>query len=289
MFPFTKMQAVGNDFVVVEQRFWPAATDWNEAAIRLCDRHFGVGSDGLLLVSSSEVADFRMRMFNPDGTEDMCGNGLRCVFRFAEKQGYFSGRRATGETRNGIHTASSEDGVLWSVGMGAPQFEPESIPMLLEADSILDYPLDVEGEAIVVSAVSTGSTHTVLFVPELPEDERFFHLSPRIEHHPVYPERTSVMWATPDGESGSAWRIRIWERGAGETLGCGTGACAVAVLARATGRSRNGQTAIHSRGGELSISWSSGGPENEMILTGPAEIIFSGTLPHLPDHPVYPL
>jgi diaminopimelate epimerase len=284
MLPFTKMQAVGNDFVVVEARDWPADTDWNNVAIRLCDRHFGIGSDGLLLVSPSPVADFQMRMFNPDGTEDMCGNGLRCVFRFAAKQGYFTGLHATGETLNGVHTATSPDGILWSVGMGSPQFDPEAIPVLVEADAVLNYPLEVEEEEILVSAVSTGSTHTVLFVPELPNDERFFHISPLIEHHPLYPERTSVMWATPDdGESGSAWRIRIWERGVGETLGCGTGACAVAVLARATGRSQKSQTAVRSRGGELSVTWSAEGLDSEMILTGPAEIVYAGTLSHLPN------
>ncbi len=284
MLPFTKMQAVGNDFVVVEDRHWPTDTDWNDAAIRLCDRHFGIGSDGLLLVSTSPIADFRMRMFNPDGTEDMCGNGLRCVFRFAGKQGYFAGLRATGETLNGVHSATSSDGVLWSVGMGQPQFDPEAIPVLVEADALLNYPLDVDDEEILVSAVSTGSTHTVLFVPELPDDERFFRISPLIENHPLYPERTSVMWATPDGdgEPGSAWRIRIWERGAGETLGCGTGACAVAILAQATGRSQHRRMAIRSRGGELSVTWSARGQDNEMILTGPAEIVYTGTLLTLP-------
>lgn len=286
MLPFTKMQAVGNDFVVVEERAWPTDTDWNDTAIRLCDRHFGIGSDGLLLVGPSSVADFRMRMFNPDGTEDMCGNGLRCVFRFARKQGYFTSLHATGETLDGIHTATSSDGILWSVGMGVPQFDPEAIPVLIEADAVLNYPLDVEDEEITVSSVSTGSTHTVLFVSELPNDERFFHISPLIEHHPLYPERTSVMWATPDSdcEQGAAWRIRIWERGAGETLGCGTGACAVAVLARATGRSQQTQTAIRSRGGELSVTWSAEGVDSAMTLTGPAEIVYAGTLSHLPGY-----
>jgi diaminopimelate epimerase len=282
-YPFTKMQAVGNDFVVVEESAWPTGTDWSKAATFLCERRFGVGGDGLLLVGPSDVADVRMRMFNPDGTEDMCGNGLRCVAVFAYGKGLLNLNGFLLESQVGIHQGIYwEDENLWAIQMGTPQFAPAEIPINLpnfSANHVLNYPLRVGDEIIPVSSVSTGSTHSVLFVDALPSDERFFSLSPKIEHHPAFPERTSVLWAAPapETEAGGGFIVRIWERGAGETLGCGTGACAVAVLALVTGRSdSNRAISIVSRGGVLNVDWDPANPEQEMFLIGPAATVYVG-------------
>jgi len=284
--PFTKMQAVGNDFVVVEEAKWPADTDWNAAAIRLCDRRFGIGGDGLLVVGPSKVSDVRMRMFNPDGTEDMCGNGLRCVIRYAHERGLTSAYNGRAETLTGLYYFEARcDASSITVDMGRPEFAPEKLPMTVPGDIVIDYPLAVGDTVVPVTVINTGSTHAVTFVESLPEDATFLALSPQIEHHPLFPERTSVIWTTVS----DAWRsdagpdevkIRIWERGAGETLGCGTGACAAAIAAIVTKRLLplpHWRVRVLSKGGELIINWG-GMPSDTVGLTGPAETVFTGTV-----------
>ncbi|MBC8137223.1 MAG: diaminopimelate epimerase [Fibrella sp.] len=297
--PFTKMQAVGNDFVVIEETVWGADTDWAQEAIRLCDRHKGVGADGLLVVCPSKIADVRMRMFNPDGTEDMCGNGLRCVVRWAVEHGHLKTSDDEPHSRTGdIETlvgprfahAKMEGGKVGEIvtHMGEPLFRPNELPMTIaDRDAVLDYALSVEGYGtITVSTVNTGSTHTVIWVDELPDDELFLSLSPKIEHHPLYPERTSVLWARYS-VARSDFEIRIWERGVGETLGCGTGACAVAVLAVRQGKkprsvysdSNSHHIKIRSKGGELTaiyIANAKSEPYGALALRGTAHTVYSG-------------
>lgn len=301
LLPFTKMQAVGNDFVVIEEAVWGAETDWTQEAIRLCDRHKGIGGDGLLVVCPSENADVRMRMFNPDGTEDMCGNGLRCVVRWAVERGYFKTNADEPAQIAGIVEtlvgprfayAQMENGKVGTIvtEMGEPLFHPHKLPMTATGyETVLDYPLSVDGHGIVaVSTVNTGSTHTVLWVDELPDDELFFSLSPKIEHHPIYPERTSVLWARYS-VARRCFDIRIWERGVGETLGCGTGACAVAVLAASQGKiprfaysdSKSHHVKIRSKGGELTVMYIAGAklkPYTDLALTGTAHTVYSGII-----------
>ncbi len=160
-----------------------------------------------------------------------------------------------------------------TVGMGRPQFAPDAIPMRVSGPRVVDYPLDVDSETFVVTVLSVGTTHTILFVDALPEDETFLRVSPRIEHHPLFPERTSVMWTRRDNDARLA--LRIWERGAGETWGCGTGACAAAVAARLHARVGDDVT-VASKGGELLIRWREG---EEIRMTGPAEYVFEGVYP----------
>ncbi len=284
--PFVKMQAVGNDFVVVEEGEWPEETNWAEQSLRLCDRHFGIGGDGLLVVAPSEAADARMRMFNPDGTEDMCGNGLRCVALLAHQRGMLQDS-GTIETIVGVRLISIDTLVSPAevvAEMGVPLFAPQDLPAIVPADrkNVLDYPLTVEGcGEFQVSTVNTGSTHTVLWVDELPDDSLFFMASRGIETHPLFPERTSVLWAKvlSNGRSGQAplLQIRIWERGAGETLGCGTGACAVAALALAQGKVIGDSVAVRSKGGVLRIS--ARGIGSPLQMTGTAEIVYIGVVP----------
>lgn len=332
--PFTKMQAVGNDFVVVDEGEWPARANWSGAAIRLCDRHFGIGADGFIVVGPSAVADARMQFFNPDGTPDMCGNGLRCVVKLVHERNGLSGERITrswtadnhkgvaqtvperipasveqfglietpvGLRRVNVEIGPSETGVIHT-DMGTPQFAPPCLPMLLpdRADA-LNILLSLGGvRAVTVSVVNTGSTHAVLWVDELPSDALFFTVSPHIEYHPVFPQRTSVIWAKLYAAPGNlpyANRadIRIWERGVGETLGCGTGACAVAVAAAVEEKIQPHtwpvnpgagyySMQVRSRGGELEVGYRRPKPEynasseqgDPLTLTGRADFLFKG-------------
>lgn len=280
---FTKMQGVGNDFVVLDAALLPPNTLLPELALRLCDRHFGIGADGLLVVSREVPGSaFHMRMFNPDGTEDMCGNGLRCVALWAYRAGWLEGQTDfTVAVKDGkrsvrlLHAADDGRSATFGVNMGIPKFDADALPFCAPpGQRVFDHPLTVDGEVYSITSINTGSTHTVIF-GETPTEEIFQRISPRIETHPLFPERTSVLWATPQGQDG--YSVRIWERGAGETLGCGTGASAVGVAAIVTGLSKAGTPIdIRSRGGTLRITWPGNGEPVDM--TGPAHFVFEGEL-----------
>ncbi len=277
---FTKMQGVGNDMIVVDAR-GGLDLPWADVAVRLCERRLGVGADGLLVIEEAPGADAAMRMHNPDGTPDFCGNGLRCVARYVAERG--AGAPAGGGQRDlRIATLRGivEAQVRWdatgecriAVDMGEPRFAPADIPMRADGDRFVQRPLQVDGGDLTVTALSTGSTHTVMFVDELPPDEVFFGVSPLVENHALFPERTSLMWARVD--SSARLSLRIWERGAGETLGCGTGACAAAVASQVAGLTGE-EVVVTSPGGELTISWAEG---RAMLMSGPAEYVFEGEL-----------
>ena len=277
--PFSKMQGVGNDFVVVDGRGRQGVV-WNEAAVVLCDRKFGVGADGLLVLDNSESADFAMRMYNPDGSPDVCGNGLRCIARYAVERGVVASDSMRIETLVDVRAAQinrSLDGKFESVTveMGEPRFAARDIPADLENPDarLRNYPLPLpDGETLMITALSTGSTHSVTFVSKLPADAAFFRVSPLVENHPIFPERTSLMWCK--AEAPNHLQMRIWERGAGETWGCGTGACAAAVVAIEQGfGERDRPVTVAGKGGELHITWKS---EGGIAMTGPAKFVFDG-------------
>lgn len=275
--PFTKMQGVGNDFVVVDGR-GREEENWLTLAIAMCDRQRGVGADGLLVLDNSQFADILMRMYNPDGTPDVCGNGLRCLARFAVERGIVQADALNVQTLAGARSAemlrdAAGSIVAVRVDMGMPRFSPQEIPMRVTRNPVMDYLLELEGgRSLTVTALSTGSTHTMAFVPSLPEDQEFFDISPQVEHHPLFPERSSLMWCVQEGAS--RLRLRIWERGAGETWGCGTGACAAAVAAIVKGLvPPDCSVTIVSKGGELEIAWE---PGSSIQMTGPAEFVYSG-------------
>ena len=288
-YSFTKMHGLGNDFVVLDnlRSTLPDDTDFSALATRMCDRHFGVGGDGLLLLDAPDDnaktggtnvqrANIRMRMWNPDGSEDMCGNGLRCVARLAHLRGYVGDQFVT-QTLAGLRQCEIIDSENIRVAMGKPRLIPQQISFAGDVVPI-EYSLHLEDIILPhVSTLSTGSVHTIIFVEKLPDDETFLRLSPQIEHHALFPERTSVMWAKVlDAQN---IQIRIWERGVqeangitGETLACGTGACATAVAARIM-RYCGEKVKIHSRGGILEIAWREG---EEIAMMGAAEVVFEG-------------
>ena len=270
---FTKMHGIGNDFLVLDCLRNPVAgtLDFPTFALAACDRHFGVGADGLLsLESANDESAIRMRMWNPDGSEDMCGNGLRCVAHLAHERDYV-GANFSVQTLSGAREVHVLADKRIRVSMGAPTFEPALVP-LRQSEPLIDGTIEIEGHTFRhVTALSTGSTHTIIFSEEPPSDAEFLHWSPRLETAPLFPDRTSVMWAHRLSES--RFGVRIWERGAGETLACGTGACAVAVAARITGRAA-GTVEVVSKGGTLEIEWDD--ERGELWKTGPAQIVYEG-------------
>jgi len=273
---FVKMQGTGNDFVLLEAQ--GDERDWPRLAQVVCDRHFGVGADGLILVLPSSRADVRMRMFNPDGSEaEMCGNGLRCVVKYAVEGGLARPRegRIDVETPAGVLGAQAfGDGRTVErvrVSMGAARFAPAEVPVLAEAEPpIVDLPLEVGGHALRLTCVSMGNPHAVHFldgpVGAFPLEE----IGPLVERHPLFPQR--VNFEVAQVLARDRVEARVWERGAGVTLACGSGAAATVVAARVKGLVGD-RVDITLPGGTLRIDWDGRG---EVYLTGPAERVFAG-------------
>lgn len=266
---FTKMHGAGNDYVVIDARGLDA--DWHTLARDMCHRRFGVGADGLLLVLPSDCADVRMRMFNPDGSEaEMCGNAIRCVARYACDNGLVEGSSFSVQTmRRDIALEMLADGRVCA-DMGAPHTFDHAAE--LSAAPLAPETLTIDGTDYAFTPVSMGNPHAVVFVDDLDFD--LPALGRKFEHHPRFPQRTNTEFVVPLGRD--RLRMRVWERGSGETLACGTGACAAAVAAVVTGRSDRRVT-LHLLGGDLEIHWSP--DDNHVYMTGPAEYAFSGTYP----------
>jgi len=267
------MQGIGNDFVVIDAIHMPEM-DWAQLAIAMGDRHFGIGSDGLLVILPSEAADFRMRMFNPDGTEDFCGNGLRCVGKYLYDCSFTDRTDLRIETLQGIKSMRLYvEGKLVKtvqVNMGPPRFHPRDIPMLVEGDQVVDYPLEVDGETLSVTSLSVGTAHTVVFVPDGEGAHFMQRFGALLERHPLFPERTSALFC--EVRSPKELVLTIWERAVGETLACGTGACAAAVASRLHGYT-GPEVRVTSQGGSLSILWDEG---QDIFMAGPAAFVFRG-------------
>jgi len=272
---FSKLQATGNDFILVDAR--KVDQNWAELAQAICQRHFGVGADGLILVQNSKVADLKMRIFNPDGSEaEACGNGLRCFAKYSIERGIVDKTNLTIETLPGIRKTKAcvSQGKVnqVEVNMGTPQFQPEQIPIRVEVDiiPILNYPLELEGEKLAVSLVSMGNPHAVSFIPKPVAGFPLAEIGPKVERHAIFPQRTNFEIARI--LSRAKIEARAWERGVGETLACGSGACAIAVAARLLNYV-DGKVDIMLPGGVLALSWDGIG---EVVLSGPVEEIFTG-------------
>jgi diaminopimelate epimerase len=272
---FTKMHGAGNDYVILDgirEELPPIPP----LAARLCDRHFGIGCDQLLIARPSRTADFRMEIYNADGSQvEMCGNGLRAFYKFLRDRGHTDDDEISVETLGGVVRPGWAGPDRVRVNMGQPVLAPAKIPTTLGTGDgpVLDIPLQVDGERLEVSSVSMGNPHAVVFVDD-PDHVDVGRLGPLIEHHSAFPNRTNVEFVTPIGRD--RIRQRTWERGVGETLACGSGACAVAVVAMLRG-AVDDEVRIELRGGELEINWKGG--DAPVIMTGPAAEVFTGDYP----------
>ncbi len=268
---FTKMHGLGNDFVVIDGVSQSVSLTPEQVRF-LADRHFGVGCDQLLLVETSAVADFRYRIFNADGGEvEQCGNGARCFVRFVHDQGLTAKSEIRVETLKGIIQPRLEADGQVTVDMGPPRFEPADVPFVAERRA-LTYELDLVEESVEVSALSMGNPHAVQVVADA-ETAPVERQGPLIERHPRFPNRVNAGFMQVLGRH--AVKLRVYERGAGETLACGTGACAAAVAGIARGLVDSPVT-VHTRGGDLVIRWE--GEGRPVLMTGPAVTVFEGEI-----------
>jgi diaminopimelate epimerase len=285
---FSKLQATGNDFILVDARTMEG--EWSKLARATCDHHFGIGADGLILVQDSTSADLKMRLFNPDGSEaEVSGNGLRCFAKYAIEKGLSAKISSRGEQDNRSLTIETLSGVRKikaymsgnkvnqvEVNMGLPQFQSEQIPVKVEVDipissgPILDYPLVIDSKELTLAILSMGNPHAVSFPSQPIADFPLAELGPKVEGHPMFPQRTNFEVARV--LSTVKIEARVWERGVGETLACGSGACAIAVAAQLLDYVET-QVDIILKGGTLTVSWDRIG---EVLLTGPVEEVFTG-------------
>ncbi|WP_108026285.1 diaminopimelate epimerase [Melghirimyces profundicolus] len=270
---FTKMHGLGNDFVVVSAPHLPEGA--GEIARQVCDRHFGVGADGLVYLLPSEKGDFRMRILNTDGSEaEQCGNAVRCVAKYYFERISGARRELSVETGAGLQRVwlktEARQVKEVRVDMGEPVLESRRIPVDVAEDRVVNHPVEAGGEHFRFTAVSMGNPHAVLFVDDAAEYpvER---IGPLLEAHPLFPNKTNVEFVTVRSED--ELDMRVWERGVGQTLACGTGACASAVAAALNGKT--GRTVlVHLKGGDLKIEWNE--TDNRVYMTGPAETVFEG-------------
>lgn len=272
---FVKVHGLGNDFVLVntmEENSLPA--DLAGLAVNVCRRHFGVGADGLVLIKPGDGADLTMQIINSDGSEaEMCGNAIRCVAKYAYERGMVTKQIMRVRTAAGIMVPElvMENGMVRAVrvDMGEPRLEREQIPMHGPPGRVINEPLQAGADTFYVTAVSMGNPHCVLFVPDaaaVPLE----NLGPLLEHHPSFPRKTNVEFVQVLGNG--EVRMRVWERGAGPTMACGTGACAVAAASCLNGHTGK-KVRVHLEAGALDIEWAENG---HIYMTGPAEEVFSG-------------
>jgi diaminopimelate epimerase len=289
---FSKLQATGNDFILVDAI--TMEREWSKLVLAMCDRHFGVGADSLILVQNSTSADLKMRIFNSDGSEaEVSGNGLRCFTKYAIEKGLSDKMPSRGESRrnqdNRLLTIETLSGIRKvkaygssnnvdrvEVNMGLPQFQPEQIPVKyninipISSGPILDYPLVINGKKLTLAILSMGNPHAVSFLSRPVSDFPLAETGPKVERHPIFPQRTNfeVARVLSRGEI----EARVWERGVGETLACGSGACAIAVAAQLLHYVEH-KVDIILKGGTITISWDGVG---DVLLTGPVEEVFTG-------------
>lgn len=271
---FTKMQGLGNDYVYVNG-FEERIENPSEMAVKVSNRNFGVGSDGLILINPSEKADFEMEMYNADGSRgEMCGNGIRCVAKYVYDYGLTDKTHISVETLGGIKylDLTVEDGkvVLVRVDMGSPILTPAQIPVIADEAEAVAVPILVDETEYQMTCVSMGNPHAVIFMDDI-EHLEIEKIGPKFEHHERFPNRVNTEFVKVlDRQTAS---MRVWERGSGETLACGTGACAVAVACILGGYTENKVT-VKLLGGNLLIEWDR--EQNKIYMTGPAEVVFDG-------------
>lgn len=287
---FTKMHGAGNDYIYIncldgmlggdDSSVLSDSRRLGKLSERLSDRHFGIGADGIILILPSTSADFRMRMFNADGSEGrMCGNATRCIGKYVYDNGYTAKTEITLETASGVKYLTlhvGADGKIDSVtvDMGEPVLVPAEIPVAVEGSTPPEaVAIKTSRGDVVFTPVSMGNPHGVVFVDEV-TDDLVLGMGPEMEVHPVWPDRANIEFARIIGDSDI--EMRVWERGSGETLACGTGACATAVAAILTGRISSREAKIHLTGGDLVIRWDA--VTNHVFMSGPAKSVFEGEI-----------
>lgn len=274
---FTKMHGIGNDYLYINCMdgidFDPV-----QVSIKLSDRHFGVGSDGIILICPSDCADFKMRIFNADGSEaKMCGNGIRCFSKYVYAKGLTDKTEIKIDTLSGIKTAwlTVENGDVTAVrvNMGSPILKPALIPVDFDGESMVNQPLSVDGQSWNVTCISMGNPHCVTFVDDV-DGMDLEKIGPSFENHKAFPDRVNTEFVKPINSN--TVQMRVWERGSGETWACGTGACAVATASILNDVVSGNTVNVKLRGGDLIIEWNR--EENVIYMTGPATFVFDGVV-----------
>ncbi len=273
---FTKMQGLGNDYVYVNG-FEEHIEDPSDVAIKVSDRHFGIGADGLICINPSKVADFEMAMYNADGSRgEMCGNGIRCVGKYVYDKGLTDKTTVSIETLGGIKYLDFTivEGKVASVkvDMGSPILVPENIPVIAEGKTCIAQPIIVDGKEYEMTCVSMGNPHAVIYIEDV-QNLEIEKIGPSFENHERFPNRVNTEFVRVIDRN--TVEMRVWERGSGETLACGTGACAVAVSSILNGYT-NEEVTVKLLGGDLKIQWDQ--EANTIYMTGPAKIVFDGEI-----------
>jgi diaminopimelate epimerase len=281
--PFTKMEGLGNDYLYIDRFAYRTEHDWPALSREMAERHFGAGSDGIILIEPGETHDFRMRMFNADGSEgDMCGNGMRCFARYVYDHGL---TRKTGfpvETKSSLvrpllHLDVSGRVESVSVDMGAPRFSRKDIPLsrLDGPEPVIGEPVELDGQFLRGTALSTGNPHCVFFVEDVWKVD-LERVGPKLERHQLFPRRANIEFVAP--KSRESMDMRVWERGSGITLACGTGAAAAVVAAVLNGHTRRDvPVTVNLPGGPLLVEWKS---DDHVWQTGPAREVYTGVFSH---------
>lgn len=275
---FTKMHGIGNDYVYVNC-FQETVKNPSEVAKFVSDRHFGIGSDGLILIKPSDIADCEMDMYNLDGSQGaMCGNGIRCVAKYAYDYGIVDKTSISVATRSGIKylDLTIKDGKvsMVKVNMGSPILTASQIPVVAETEQVIDAPIDVDGNTYHMTAVSMGNPHAIIYMDEI-DNLDLEKIGPSFENHLVFPDRVNTEFVKILDRH--TVQMRVWERGSGETLACGTGACAVAVASILNGHVDGDKpVTVKLLGGDLQIFWDQA--ENLVYMTGPAATVFDGEI-----------
>ena len=272
---FTKMQGIGNDYVYVNC-LQETIENPSELAKKISDRHYGVGSDGLIMINPSDKADFEMEMYNADGSRgEMCGNGIRCVAKYVYDYGLTDKTSISVETLGGIKylDLTVEDGKvsLVKVDMGIPRLAPSKVPVVSEKEEVIDEPITVDGQEYRMTCVSMGNPHAVVFIDQDVKEFPLETVGVKFENHERFPKRVNTEFVNVLDRHTA--QMRVWERGSGETLACGTGACAVAVACALNGLTED-EVTVKLLGGDLQIKWDR--EKNKVYMTGPAEVVFDG-------------
>ena len=273
---FTKLHGIGNDYVYVNC-FKETVEHPSEAAIKVSDRHFGIGSDGLILIKPSEVADGKMEMYNADGSQGaMCGNGIRCVAKYMYDYGITDKTSISVETKSGIKylDLTIKDGKVDTVkvNMGTPILKAVDIPVRSEKEQVIDEPVMVDGKEWKITCVSMGNPHAITYIDDVKNLE-IEKIGPKFENHEIFPDRVNTEFVHVIDRN--TVEMRVWERGSGETLACGTGACAVAVSSILNGLTEE-EVTVKLLGGDLKIFWDR--TENKVYMTGSATTVFDGEI-----------